>query len=191
MNKKCCIIGIGGGGCKMLELLAESDLLCTLIAVNNEKGTLNFLDSCITNKIYVNKDQEALKGYLENPYNEENILDENIKNNLYELTKDCNEIAIVMTGGGVTGGTIAPIIAKYLKSLSKTVVAFTTLPFTFEGKKREKIARKTIENLEEICDQIEVIDNNKILKSLNKNDNMDDLNVKLSNIILRKIKNIF
>ncbi len=174
MSKKCFILGIGGGGCNVLEHIAEFDKEAFLIAINNEIATLNLLDSSISHKIHIDKNQEELKKYLENSYNEENILDENIKNTLYKLTKDCKEIAIIVTAGGVTGSAIAPATAKYLKSLSKKVAVVATLPFKFEGKMREKNAKETIEKLKRICDYVEVVDNNDVLKYLKGNESIEE-----------------
>jgi cell division protein FtsZ len=64
--------------------------------------------------------------------------------------------------GGGTGTGAAPIIAKVSRDLGILTVGIVTLPFSFEGLRRNKNALEGLENLKKSVDAILVISNDKI-----------------------------
>lgn len=51
--------------------------------------------------------------------------------------------------GGGTGTGAAPVVAEVAKEMGILTVGVVTTPFNFEGRRRQKLAEKGIEALEE------------------------------------------
>lgn len=66
--------------------------------------------------------------------------------------------------GGGTGTGAAPIIAKIAKEMEILTVAIVTLPFKFEGLRRQRQAHEGLEQLKKNVDSILVISNDKVKK---------------------------
>jgi len=64
-------------------------------------------------------------------------------------------------GGGTGSGAIAPI-AQICQDVGAITVAVVTTPFSFEARKRTKIAKESLENLKKSVNSLIIIDNNKI-----------------------------
>ena len=64
--------------------------------------------------------------------------------------------------GGGTGTGAAPIIAKAAKEMGILTVAIVTLPFKFEGMRRNKQALEGLEQLKKNVDSILVVSNDKV-----------------------------
>ena len=64
--------------------------------------------------------------------------------------------------GGGTGTGAAPIIAKVAKEMEILTVAIVTLPFKFEGLRRQRKAHEGLEQLKKHVDSILVISNDKM-----------------------------
>ncbi|MDD2949998.1 MAG: cell division protein FtsZ, partial [Sulfuricurvum sp.] len=74
------------------------------------------------------------------------------------------DIVFVAAGlGGGTGTGAAPIIAKIAKEVGALTIAVVTKPFSFEGKKRLKLAEDGLNELKNESDCIVVIPNDKLL----------------------------
>ena len=74
------------------------------------------------------------------------------------------DIVFVAAGlGGGTGTGAAPIIAKIAKEVGALTIAVVTKPFSFEGKKRLKLAEDGLQELKNESDCIVVIPNDKLL----------------------------
>ena len=76
---------------------------------------------------------------------------------------------MVFLAGGLGGGSFtgaAPVIAEISKNLGILTIAVCTLPFSFEGNYRKKIALSGKEKLRERVDALIAIKNDKLLESL-------------------------
>lgn len=82
--------------------------------------------------------------------------------------KGINLLFLVTGLGGKTGGTVVPLIAKVAKELKIVVCSIVTMPFSFEGQKRGKLAKEGLIKLKKYTDSIFVIENNSFLQSLDK-----------------------
>jgi cell division protein FtsZ len=68
-----------------------------------------------------------------------------------EALSDANVIFICSGLGGGTGSGAAPYVAHIARETGALVIAFVTLPFTFEGKRRNTQAREALARLNEIA----------------------------------------
>jgi cell division protein FtsZ len=68
-----------------------------------------------------------------------------------EALTDANVIFICSGLGGGTGSGAAPYVAHIARETGALVIAFVTLPFTFEGKRRSTQAREALARLNEMA----------------------------------------
>jgi cell division protein FtsZ len=68
-------------------------------------------------------------------------------------------VFIVATLGGGTGTGATPVVARAARETGAMVIAFVTLPFTFEGERRMSQARQGLHNLQDQADVVIVIPN--------------------------------
>src|SRR5437660_4938702 len=64
--------------------------------------------------------------------------------------------------GGGTGSGAAPYVAQLAREAGALVIAFVTLPFTFEGKRRNVQAREALARLSEVCHSVICFENDRM-----------------------------
>ena len=93
-----------------------------------------------------------------------------------------------MGGGTGTGG--APIVAEVAREMGILTVAVVTRPFSFEGKSRLKIAEAGLAELEQHCDSLITIPNEKLLEVLGKNTSLLDAFREANDVLLGAVQGI-
>lgn len=82
-----------------------------------------------------------------------------------EFLNDGTKMVFVTAGmGGGTGTGAAPVIAKAAKEMGILTVAIVTLPFKFEGMRRQRYAIEGLEELKQNVDAYLVISNDRLFK---------------------------
>lgn len=120
---KTTIISVGGGGYNVADQVRKSGLF----------APASFL-SCDTDKIALNEHTHAdMRFLIEKDCEKPDDLRE-----LLEQTGDT--IILCATLGGRTGSTYAPIIAHEARHAGKFVCSLFTMPWNFEGEKRNRMA---------------------------------------------------
>lgn len=80
------------------------------------------------------------------------------------------DIVFIAAGlGGGTGTGAAPVIAQIAKDVGALTISVVTKPFSFEGRKRMKLAEQGLEELKKESDSIVVIPNDKLLSIIERN----------------------
>jgi cell division protein FtsZ len=64
--------------------------------------------------------------------------------------------------GGGTGSGAAPVVAQIAREMGALVIAFATVPFTFEGKRRAAQARDALARLHESTDAVVCFENDRM-----------------------------
>lgn len=64
--------------------------------------------------------------------------------------------------GGGTGSGAAPIVAQLAREAGSLVIAFATLPFSFEGKRRAAQAQDALERLNEVANAVICFENDRM-----------------------------
>ena len=93
-----------------------------------------------------------------------------------------------MGGGTGTGG--APIVAEVAREMGILTVAVVTRPFIFEGKKRIKIADEGLRELQQHCDSLITVPNEKLLEVLGKNTSLLDAFKEANDVLLGAVQGI-
>src|SRR5881394_4388263 len=79
-----------------------------------------------------------------------------------EALADANVIFICAGLGGGTGSGAAPYVAQMAREAGALVIAFVTLPFTFEGKRRNAQAREALARLNEVAHSVICFENDRM-----------------------------
>src|SRR5437870_2832158 len=80
-----------------------------------------------------------------------------------ELIKGADMVFITAGMGGGTGTGAAPVVAEIAREVRALTVGILTLPFTFEGSRRARVADKGVEMLRDRVDALIVIPNDRLL----------------------------
>jgi len=158
---KLCFIGIGGGGCNIVEDISQIDKWHKFIHINSDKQALALKKSKY--KILLGYDTKQGLGCGGLPQCGSNLLDNISKKRIYTLTESFNSLYVIVTLGGGVGSGVTVEIVEYLSSLNKKVTLFVTMPFSFEGKKRVSVATNALEKIKKINSNVIVLENDDLL----------------------------
>ena len=92
--------------------------------------------------------------------------------------------------GGGTGTGAAPVIAELAREKGALTVAVVTRPFPFEGSKRQTIAERGIEELQEYVDSLITIPNEKVLAVMGQEASMVDAFNKANEVLFNAVQGI-
>ncbi|HDL07623.1 MAG TPA: cell division protein FtsZ, partial [Desulfobacteraceae bacterium] len=104
--------------------------------------------------------------------------------------EDSHMVFITAGFGGGTGTGAASVIAEICKELGALTVAVVTRPFSFEGKKRHRMAEEGIDQLKEVADTVITIPNDRLRGIAQRNAKMTDMFKKADEILLHSVRGI-
>ena len=161
---KIKVFGIGGGGNSVLKRLAESQVSETdLVAVNTDAHALSVLNMNSIKTIQIGETLtkgHGTGGKVELGEQSAKMDIERIKN----MMIGSDMIFITAGMGGGTGTGAAPIVAKVAKELGLLTVGVVTLPFKFEGNRKQKIATEGVIKMQSYMDALIVVKNDNLMK---------------------------
>ncbi|MEA3554801.1 MAG: cell division protein FtsZ [Campylobacterota bacterium] len=169
---KIAVIGVGGGGCNMINhMISEGTHKIDLIVANTDLQVLNL--SQAPKKIQLGIElTRGLGAGMRPEIGRDSALEnyQEIKDSL-----DGSDIVFIAAGlGGGTGTGAAAIIAKAAKEIGALTVSVVTKPFKWEGKKRTGLANLGLEELKKVSDSIIVIPNDRLRNIVDPNIGMKD-----------------
>jgi cell division protein FtsZ len=185
---KIKIIGIGGGGCNAINTMISSNLEgVEFIAANTDLQALT--NSLSTVKIQLGAQLTKGLGAGANPEIGRNATLEDTDKIREELS-GADMIFITAGLGGGTGTGAAPIIADIAKELGALTVAVVTKPFLFEGKRRQMVAEKGLQELKQSVDTLIAIPNQRLLSISDRNISLLGSFKKADEVLLHAAKSI-
>ena len=155
------VIGVGGGGSNAVNYMYSQNIEgVDFIICNTDSQALTL--SSIPNKIQLGPHLTQGLGAGANPAIGRQATEESLEEikRILEVNTKMAFITAGMGGGPGTGG--APIISKICKELGILTVGIVTLPFAYEGKKRQLQAEEGIGILKQYVDTLLVISNDKL-----------------------------
>jgi cell division protein FtsZ len=158
---KMKVVGIGGAGSNTIDRLTKSRIKgVDLLSINTDIQDLKKKNAHIKLRI----GEKTTKGLGSGMKPEVGKLSakENYKQ-IEELLKGSDIVFLTAGLGGGTGSGATPIISEITKKLNILTVGIFTLPFSFEGKKRKKIALDSLEEIEKKVNTLIVIPNDKLI----------------------------
>lgn len=158
------IIGIGGGGNNVVKRIAAiSNLDLDLIAVNTDIKQLKALDSEKISKIQIGAGLTKGLGCGGNV----KIAQQAAENDYDVLKKALTGADMVFLTAGLGAGTgtgALPVIAKIARDLGILSVGVVTVPFKFEGSRKQKAAIAAIAEVSPYMDALIAVHNDNLLK---------------------------
>lgn len=157
---KIAVIGVGGGGCNMINhMIDEGSHRIDLIVANTDLKVLHVskapkkieLGHKINNGFGAGMDPEVGRNSALESYEE-----------IKETLKGSDIVFVAAGLGGGTGTGAAAIIAKAAREVGALTVSVVTKPFSFEGKMRAGLANLGLEELKKVSDSLIVISNDRL-----------------------------
>lgn len=160
MELRIRVIGLGGAGQNALDRIQLDGLDCAeLIAMNTDAQAL--AGSVAPVKVQLGRTTTRGLGAGGDPeigYAAAEDAADEVKGTL-----DGGGLVVLCAGlGGGTGSGAAPLIANFARQQHALVIAFVTMPFTFEGRRRMAQAEEALASLSQQADLVVCFENDKM-----------------------------
>ena len=163
---KIRIIGIGGGGGSIVAELAKKVKRANFIAANTDLQALRKLPRNVQRFKFgqdltygLGTGMDAEKG---------KITAEKEKQRIKRILKNQDLCIFIACLGGGTGSGATPIFTEISNELGNINLGIFTIPFKFEGERRIKIARDSLEKLKANLNGFLVVQNQRIFRIIDK-----------------------
>lgn len=154
------VIGAGGGGSNTISTLTEMSIKgATTVAINTDARHL--VTTSANKKVLIGKNLTRGLGAGGYPDVGKNAALES-KDELRNLVAGADLVFLTCGLGGGTGTGSLPVIAGLAKQQGAITIATVTVPFKLEGARVLK-AEEGLKNLQQNCDTVIVIENQKLL----------------------------
>lgn len=166
------VIGLGGGGNNAVSRMIESGMDgVEFIAANTDAQILatNLADTRIQLGDHLTK---GLGAGANPEIGEKAALED--RDRIAESVRGADLVFITAGMGGGTGTGSAPIVAEIAREQGALTVAVVTTPFKFEGPRRMRQAEEGLRKLEDKVDALIVVENEKLITSLDKKARLTD-----------------
>ncbi len=183
------LIGVGGGGSNAVDRLKMENLDRLQLAVINTDlkalGTSPVQDkiligASLTRGLSAGGDPELGRKAAEADADK-----------IAEIVKGTDLIFLVAGLGGGTGSGATPVVAEIAAEAGAMVVAFVTLPFSFEGGRRRKQAEEALAELRRVCDAVIPLANDMLLQEGTESTSVLDSFARADEWIGRGVKSIW
>lgn len=187
-NAQIKVIGLGGGGGNAVEhMMAEHIEGVEFVCANTDAQALG--RSSARSIIQLGEEITKGLGAGANPEIGRQAAEEN-RDRIREVLDGTDMVFLTAGMGGGTGTGAAPIVAEIAKDMGILTVAVVTKPFAFEGRKRQEVGDKGIENLNKYVDSLITIPNDKLLSVLGKNITLLNAFKAANNVLLGAVQGI-
>ena len=158
------VFGVGGGGNSVLKRIAESDFLeIDLVAVNTDSHVLGLSNLGTIRAVQIGESVTKGRGTGGRVELGE-LAAKNDSDRLKEMMLGADMIFITAGMGGGTGTGAAPVVARLAKELGMLTVGVVTLPFSFEGRRKQRIANEGIVRMQSYMDALITVKNDNLMK---------------------------
>ena len=183
------IIGVGGGGNSVIERIAEgNELDVELIAINTDAKQLAYMEEAGIKALAIGRDlTKGLGTGGVADLGEAAAKGDEAK--IKEALKGADLVFVTASMGGGAGTGAAPVVAKIAKDMGILTVGVVTVPFSFEGARKKRIANEGIAKMQGNLDALIVVHNDNLMK-LPENKHMTLVNAfKAADDVLRQAIN--
>lgn len=158
------VVGVGGSGGNAISRMKKAKIKgVELIAINTDYQDLKKIKADV--KLRIGKKISQGLGAGMKPQIGELAARES-KDKIYDLLEGADMIFITGGLGGGTGSGASPVVAQIAKKMGVLTVVIATMPFSFEGIYRRKIAEASRKLLQQKVDALLVIQNDRLLHYL-------------------------
>jgi cell division protein FtsZ len=154
------IVGVGGAGANALDRIVLDGMEhAEMIVVNTDVQSL--ASSVATQKVQIGRVATRGLGAGGDPELGFNAAQESA-DELRETLQGARMVFVCAGLGGGTGSGAAPCIAQMARESGALVLAFATLPFAFEGKRRTAQAMEALRELQRVSDAVVCFENDRM-----------------------------
>ena len=154
------VVSVGGAGLNALDRIVLDGLeRADVVAINTDVQSLT--SSVATRKVQLGRNVSRGLGAGGDPEVGYQAALESA-DEIREALADSRVIFICAGLGGGTGSGAAPYVAQAARESGALVIAFVTLPFTFEGKRRNAQAREALARLSEFAHAVVCFENDRM-----------------------------
>ncbi|MDR2674470.1 MAG: cell division FtsZ family protein [Opitutaceae bacterium] len=156
------LIGIGDAGANVVgRLEMENPGLLRRAIINTDHRTLSA--SPVRDKVLIGRGVTRGLGTGGDPALGRAAAEAD-REKIAAAVRDCDLVLLVAGMGGGTGGAAAPLVAEEAAGAGAGVIAFVTMPFSFEGGRRAAQAAEGLAALRKACDAVVPLPNNLLLQ---------------------------
>jgi cell division protein FtsZ len=166
------VVGVGGAGVNAVNRMVEADVAgVEFLAINTDLQSLQLsaanqtlhIGDAVTRGLGSGSDPDLGRRAARDEYDR-----------IKALIRGSDMVFIAAGAGGGTGTGAAPIVAQIAREIGALTVGIVTLPFGFEGSRRQAQAEAGIAALREEVDTLIVVPNNRLLSVLDRGVSMVD-----------------
>jgi cell division protein FtsZ len=183
------IVGLGGAGANTVDRLKMENLDRLQMAVINTDAQA-LASSPVQEKILVGAGVTRGLGAGADPDLGRQAAEAD-REKITAVVKGCDLVFLVAGMGGGTGSGAAPTVAEIAAEQGAVVIAFVTLPFSFEGGRRAKQADEGLQALRKVCDAVIPLPNDLLLQEAAEGETVLDSFARADEWIGRGVKSIW
>jgi cell division protein FtsZ len=169
---KIKVIGVGGSGNSAINRMIASGIKgVDFITINTDAQALHH--SAAPHKLHIGENVTKGLGAGMDPNIGRQAAEES-QEQIHDMVKGADMVFITCGLGGGTGTGAAPIVSEIARETGALTVGVVTMPFSFEGAKRQAIAQSGQKDLKDQVDTIISIPNDQLLKVIDKKTSLLD-----------------
>lgn len=183
------VIGLGGAGANAVDRLKMENLDRLQMAVINTDAQA-LATSPVQDKVLIGAAVTRGLGAGADP-DLGRLAAEADREKIAAVVKDCDLVFLLAGMGGGTGSGAAPTVAEIAAEHGAVVIAFVTLPFSFEGGRRAKQADEGLQALRRVCDAVIPLSNDLLLQEAAEGETVLDSFARADEWIGRGVKSVW
>lgn len=187
---KVRVVGVGGGGGSIISSISVDLKKVLFAAVNTDVRALEEVakGKKVKGVSFGEKFTSGL-GTGMDPELGRKAAEEDIEE-IKGLFKDQDVVIFVSSLGGGTGSGALPVLASAAREMSNVVYGIFTLPFSFEGEKKMKVAKKAIRETSPYLHALTILPNEKIFEIVDKNTPLKEALAVMNNSIAQSLEGL-
>jgi cell division protein FtsZ len=183
------LVGVGGAGSNAVDRLKMENLeRLQLAVINTDYQAL--ASSPVQDKVLIGMGVTRGLGAGGDPELGREAAEAD-REKISAVVKDCDLVFLVTGMGGGTGSGASPVVAEIAAETGALVIAFVTMPFSFEGGRRLKQAEEGLRALRGVCDAVIPLPNDVLLQEAAENETVLDSFARADEWIGRGVKSIW
>jgi cell division protein FtsZ len=183
------LVGVGGAGANAVDRLKMENLeRLQLAVINTDYQAL--ASSPVQDKVLIGMSITRGLGAGGDPELGREAAEAD-REKISKVVKDCDLVFLIAGMGGGTGSGAAPAVAEIAAETGALVIAFVTMPFSFEGGRRLKQAEEGLIALRKVCDAVIPLPNDILLQEAGENETVLDSFARADEWIGRGVKSIW
>ncbi len=164
---KIKVIGIGGGGCSIVNELSLKIKKIDFVAANTDMQALEKMGPRVKKFSFGYEITHGLGAGMDIAAGK--LSAEKSAEKIKKLFQDVDFCILVSCLGGGTGSGAVPVFAKIVKEVGIVNLGIFTFPFKFEGQRRTKIAQDAIKDIRPHLNAVSIIPNDRIFNIIDNN----------------------